>query len=240
MNSKSDPSHKLIDKDLAALFERQEIVVPESLDDSILKASRQAVVNTQPSLTPMKKYSPLFAIAAVLILAFTLSPLVLNAPTMKFHEDSSELIQESNIEESLVSAQEISLETSADADTVVRNTATKKSPGEAPAPTSVKARVTAPIKAPAPVSLGEAPAASVFDSDPNDLALSRSLLPSNQSLMFPSVLNEEFAYRQLPENWLSRIKQLLSTKQLSKARSEYDLFREEHPSYRLDFEFPNQ
>ncbi|MFT6303469.1 MAG: hypothetical protein ACJAZF_000506 [Granulosicoccus sp.] len=86
MSHKSDPSHKLVDRDLAALFNRQEIAVPKSLDDIILEASRQVQIDTSPHVTLFNKYSPWLAIAAVLALAVTPGPFLLNAPQSEMQE----------------------------------------------------------------------------------------------------------------------------------------------------------
>jgi hypothetical protein len=100
MSNKSDPNHELRDKDIAALFDRQKITVPESLDHIILEASRQVQADTSPSTTPWKKYPSWFAMAAVLVLAVAIGPLVLNAPTSKLQEDRTLISQEISIDAS--------------------------------------------------------------------------------------------------------------------------------------------
>lgn len=201
MSHKSDPSHKLIDKDLAALFDRQEITVPKSIDDIILEASRQVQVDPSPPVTQFKKYSPWFAIAAVLVLAVTLGPLLLKAP----QSETQELRE--------LSPQEIMSILANDTGPNLRKPAAKSFPNSVPV--------------------------SIADTSLEFEAVSRSPLPSSADSTFPSQSNEdEFGYRKSRGTWLRKIQKLVLTKQLYKAKVEYDLFRKIHPTYRSGFKLP--
>lgn len=203
MSHKSDPSHKLIDKDLAALFDRQEITVPKSIDNIILEASRQVQVDTSPPVTQFKKYSPWLAIAAVLVLAVTLGPLLLKAPQSEMQET-----RELNREEIM---------------TILNSNPT---PG---------------LRAPASKAFPNSVPVSIADTSLEFETVSRSSLPSSADSTFQSPLTEdEFGYRKSRGTWIRKIQKLVGTKQLYKAKVEYDLFRKIHPTNRDKFNLPEQ
>jgi hypothetical protein len=216
MSNKSDANYELNDRDIAALFDGQKISVPESLDDIILAASRQVQTVTPPPKTSLNKYSPWFAIAAVLVLAVIIGPLVLNAPTSEFQESRRLKNQEININEKMLISQDISMESDEEAAESVDMTPTAK---------------ISPDKAPALMAL----------TSPGVKAASRSPLPSSVVSLVPQPLNDnELEYRKMPESWLRTINNLVAAKQLSKAQAEYDLFRKNHPNYRTNFVRPEQ
>lgn len=83
------------DKDISALLKKQTIPVPASLDDSILAASKSnaAVAIAKPRL-PHR--SPWLAVAATVILAIFVAPLMLTTPESSLESERSRvLIQES-------------------------------------------------------------------------------------------------------------------------------------------------
>jgi hypothetical protein len=164
----------------------------------------------------LNKYSPWFAIAAILVLAVIIGPLVLNAPTSELQESRRLKIQEINIEEKMLISQDISLESDEEAvESADMTPAAKISPNEALAPMAL--------------------------ISPGVKAASRSPLPGSTVSLAPQPLNDnEFEYRKIPESWLRTINNLVAAKQLSKAQTEYDLFRKNHPTYRTDFVRPEQ
>jgi cytoskeletal protein RodZ len=159
MNRKSEPDNNLNDKDIAALFDQQEIVVPRALDAAILKASRQVEVSTPQSKSPMKKYSSWFAAAAVVVLAVTLAPLLLNAPQSQLQEDRPFIIEEINAEDTSEGVSHISAaaldstakSASETASETASESASETASESASVPASVPASEPAPIPAPKPI-----------------------------------------------------------------------------------------
>lgn len=218
MNKQSDTQHNLQDNDIAALFDTQDISVPESLDNIILTASRQVQADS-PSSTRLNKYSPLFAIAAVLVLAVTLAPLLLQEPESIMQEVPP------------ITSKDVTRASATPAADVTRN----KRTNDTAAPEESMGTFDAQKS-----SLGEALILS-----PEHKAYTESL-PNAQAPMAAtsgvSTLSStgNVAQRKFAANWITKIQALLAAKKYAEARVEYDLFRKKFPSYRLDIEIPSQ
>ncbi|MEE9335867.1 MAG: hypothetical protein V3U65_17380 [Granulosicoccaceae bacterium] len=81
MNKPNNPS-QTYDDDIAELFDAQNLEVPAILDDQIRSMARaeleqeSVLLNSRPSLTSL--YAPVFATAAVMVLAVALVPMLIN------------------------------------------------------------------------------------------------------------------------------------------------------------------
>ena len=211
MNKDSDSKHNIQDKDIASLFDKQNITVPASLDENILKASRQV----QPEgarLKRHKKYTSWLATAAVLALAITLGPLLLNEPESQPQQEETLLSLEKKLFENN-EGKPLNFDLVID---------------EKPKPVSVEKATRNDILLDIQTENSRFESLSSVLAPQNDMSIVQTLSDDNKG-----------NYRHLPASWKKRIEDLVAAKRYDMARVEYDLFRKKHPTYRLDIEIPS-
>lgn len=197
------------DQDLTRLFDAQQEAVPEALDTLILTAAKDAVA--EPAVTvqprggiPVRGW---FAVAATLLLGFTLVPLLLQDPESSLDAPQSSGSTREALKESVSMKTEPAVRVMLDSESDTMDSAVWEETS-----LLVNSPVTPAIQTPG----------------------RRSVTNSGTRMQGKRIIDDE-DYRRSPKNWLAQIRVLIEDQQPTRARTEYDLFRKAFPDYAPDF-----
>ncbi len=229
MNHAPDSNATPNDKDIAELFKQQQVRIPEGLDDTILKASREALKDNDASQQRLIPQAPWMAVAATVVLAVLVAPLMLTSPDTQLEVDVMEIQSEAQTPSAL------------------------ERPTLTPTPTDEPANATPPAPeltlklAPMLAPNENASTASDSAKRQSDSAMKRPMTssastgaPVNTNSTTSSLSSDSPRYRSTPKSWLNQIERLIMLEQLTEAQEEYDLFVEQYPDHLTDIKIPEQ
>jgi len=248
MTNPSNPSdpNQIADDDIAELFDRQALEVPVALDESIL-AMAKAEIEQSPNASNTKqsytsRYAPLFATAAVMVLAVALVPMLLDQSVSQ--EPASVALEDSEL--ARTADTQVLAESAADSATV---SAAAPAAASAEQKSESSARVleqggsagaTELITDASEADMGlelEAPLAK--SSELSDTAATVRA-PSALSTLGAAAVDSEDDYRVSQQSWLDEINRLFEADERGKFLYELTLFKTQHPNLDLEQHLPTE
>ncbi len=246
------PDHD--DQDLAALFEAEATAPPELLSARILAAAHEAVehepkTSADESITPdkhiqrWKHAGRWMAMAASVLLAILVTPLLLRAPESVMEADAVDTSRMKAVQQSLDSNTAATV-----APMDIQASDSRLQPQQEAAPMALSP--TPEARSPAPmvqelqtqkrsVQVDRAAAADDFQGMAGEDALNDSEpFQEEESLSADREGSTETMFRNSPESWVTHIRQLQEDGNFDEAVAEYEVFRERYPDHEPDFTGP--